>query len=162
MSLVSRSGAGLLLGMSLFATTPAFAQDIADICPTTGDVADRADYSIFAASAFLQSEHAAPDEYLTDIIEGTLERSPPANGADVILSHPGDFARTSSQRLLHITTPGDVRGGGLIPENRIVVLRSPEVQGVIALTPCGSTYFVTWTTPSFLADFVWPDAADLD
>jgi hypothetical protein len=157
----ARNGAFLLAALSLCAT-PAFAEDIADICPTTGDIADTVDYYIFAAQAFVDSEHASGGEYLASITEGALPRTPPANGADVALLHDGAFGLTSTQTMMHMTVPGDALGDDLIPLNRIVILRTRDVQGLLALTPCGGTYFATWTTPNFLADFVWPDPADLN
>ncbi len=138
----------------MFSAPVAMAQDN-QTCASTGTIATDESYTTFAAQAFLGSEWGQPGEAISAITPGDHERII-AEGDEPTL-YPGAFIETSAGRQLHVTTFGDVQGGGVIPYHRVGVVRSVDVQGLLALTACGDVYFSTWTQPTFLAQFTWPD-----
>lgn len=149
----------LLACCALSATlgVPALADEISDTCVTATGPTTLTDYTTFATQAFFASEWATDGETITSTTPGTLVLpAQAANNPDEVV-HAGTMVETSA-RTLHITTPGDLQGGGLIPAYRPMVLRSHDVQAFLTITTCGALYFNTWTQPTALDHFVWPDA----
>ncbi|MEX3016967.1 hypothetical protein [Gymnodinialimonas hymeniacidonis] len=146
---------GAIAAAALIIGAPAALAQDEQVCSSTGAAATDESYTTFAAQAFLNSEWGQPDETIATVTPGDHERII-TEGEDPTL-YPGAFVKTSSGRMLHVTTFGDVQGGGLIPYHRVGVVRSADVQGILALTACGEVYFHTWTQPSFLSQFTWPE-----